>query len=181
MNHQNVISLSENPRDLLTKVLKEGAQKMLAEAIEAEVQDYLDTINKDGVKVVRNGKAPERQIITGLGALAVKRPKLRKSTDEPVPSFTSKILPPYLRKAKSIEELVPWLYLKGISTNNMAEALEPLLGRNLKGFSASTVKNLKEAWQNEYEVWSRGRISEEIIYLWADGVVRHEAPYNPVG
>ena len=166
----NVISLSENPRDLITKVLKEGATRMLAQAIEAEVQDYLDTVNRDGVNVTKNGKSPARQIQTGLGPIEVNKQKLRSKPGAEVPAFQSKILPPYLRKTKSLEELIPWLYLKGISTGDMKDALEPLLGKNLEGFSPSTVVNLKSKWASEYEAWNTLPISNEIIYLWADGV-----------
>ena len=166
----NVISLGENPRDLITRVLKDGAKRMLAQAIEAEVQEYLSDVNRDEVKVSRNGKAPTRKIQTGLGPIEIERQKLRKKAGKAVRPFESKILPRYLRKTKSLEELVPWLYLKGISTSDMSAALEPLLGRDLKGFSASTVVGLKSKWAEEYKAWNLSDINDEIIYCWADGV-----------
>ena len=101
----NVISLNENPRDLITRVLKDGAKRMLAQAIEAEVQEYLNDVNRDEVRVSRNGKAPIRKIQTGLGPIEIERQKLRKKVGEAVKPFESKILPRYLRKTKSLEEL----------------------------------------------------------------------------
>ena len=166
----NVISLSENPRDLITRVLKDGAKRMLAQAIEAEVKEYLSEVNRDEVIVSKNGKAPTRKIQTGLGPIEIERQKLRKKAGKAGKPFESKVLPRYLRKTKSLEELVPWLYLKGISTSDMSDALEPILGRDLKGFSASTVVGLKSKWAEEYKAWNLSNINDEIIYCWADGV-----------
>ncbi|NRA43265.1 MAG: IS256 family transposase [Pseudomonadales bacterium] len=166
----NVISLSENPRDLLTRVLRDGAQRMLTAAIESEVDDYLKDVNSQEIRVTRNGHAPTRKVQTGLGELDVSRPKLRKKPGTSVAGFESKVLPPYLRKSKSIEELIPWLYLKGISSSDMESALKPLLGQHLKGFSASTVTQLKSKWLEEYDQWQNSALADRIVYLWADGV-----------
>lgn len=166
----NVISISENPSDMLTKLLREGAQRMLASAIESEVSEYLKAVNKDETLVVRNGKAPTRKIMSGLGPIEVRRQKLRAKPHADVASFTSMVLPPFLRKSKSLEELIPWLYLKGVSSKDMESALEPLLGHHLKGFSASTVTALTKQWSDDFEQWNTTPIDERIIYIWADGV-----------
>ncbi len=170
MKPDSVISISENPADILTKLLREGAQKMLAQAVESEVSEYLKSVNSDGIQVIRNGKAPARKIMSGLGPIEVQRQKLRSKPGNNNPKFTSKLLPPYLRKSKSLEELIPWLYLKGVSSSDMESALEPLLGKHLSGFSASTVTTLTRQWAADYEAWNKTPINERIIYIWADGV-----------
>lgn len=124
--------------------------------------------------MVRNGHAPERQIQTGIGPLGVRRPKLRDrggiASDEPIP-FTSAVLPAYLRRARNLEELLPWLYLKGVSTGQFGEALAALLGPDAPGLSASTVRRLTESWQEEHTRWQRRDLSaRRYVYLWADGV-----------
>ena len=167
----NVISISENPTDFLSKLLRDGAQRMLSQAIEAEVNEYLAAVNSLTTQVIRNGRAPSRKIMSGLGPIDVSRPKLRYKADSDKPArFSSRILPAYLRKTKSLEDLIPWLYLKGISSADMESALEPLLGKHLSGFSASTVTTLKQQWLADYEIWNKSPIDERIIYIWADGV-----------
>jgi transposase-like protein len=158
-------------------VLKEGAQRMLAAAIEAEVAEWVDaradvTDEQGRRQVVRNGHLPERKIVTGLGEIAVRQPRVHDRRPEGErEKFTSKILPPYLRKAKSVEELVPWLYLKGISTGDMNEALQSLLGPDCPGLSATTVTRLKKVWEEEYEQWSKRSLEDkEYVYVWADGI-----------
>jgi transposase-like protein len=164
--------------DPLLAVLREGARRMLMQAIEAEVEAFLaahvDLVDAQGRRrLVRNGHAPERQIQTGIGPLAVRRPKIRDrgaGSDEPI-RFTSAILPAYLRRARNIEELLPWLYLKGVSTGQFAEALTALLGPDAPGLSAATVRRLTEAWQEEHTRWQRRDLSaRRYVYLWADGV-----------
>src|SRR5208282_926377 len=157
--------------------LREGAQKMLAAAIEEEVADYLaarSPLRDDAGhrQVVRNGHLPKREILTGVGAIEVTQPRVR---DRRAPGqrekFTSQLLPPYLRKAKNIEELIPWLYLKGISTGDMGEALQALTGPEVGGLSASTETRLKEVWEQEFKAWrSRSLEGRKYAYLWADGV-----------
>ena len=135
--------------DPLLAVLREGARRMLMQAIEAEVEAFLAAhagfLDQQGRRrLVRNGHAPERQIQTGIGPLAVRRPKIRDrgaGGDEPI-RFTSAILPAYLRRARNIEELLPWLYLKGVSTGQFTEALTALLGPDAPGLSAATVRRL---------------------------------------
>jgi len=164
-------------RDVLTEILREGAQQMLATAIDAEVAEWIErhaqlTDARGHRQVVRNGYHNPRKITTGLGQLEVQQPRVhdRRGPDERE-KFTSKILPPYLRKTKSIEELIPWLYLKGISTSDMNEALQSLLGPECPGLSASTVTSLKKTWETEFREWnSRSLEGKEYVYVWVDGV-----------
>ena len=122
--------------------------------------------------MVRNGYLPKRAITTGVGPVDVEQPRVRdRRTDGEAEKFTSKILPPCLRKTKSIEELIPWLYLKGVSTGGFSEALAALLGENAKGLSASTITRLKNVWEDEYEAWNKRSLADkEYVYVWADGV-----------
>jgi transposase-like protein len=164
--------------DPLLAVLREGARRMLMQAVEAEVEAFLAAhaglADEQGRRrLVRNGHAPERQIQTGIGPLEVRRPKLRDrgiAGDEPI-RFTSAILPAYLRRTRNLEELLPWLYLKGVSTGQFGEALAALLGPDAPGLSASTVRRLTEDWQEEHARWQRRDLSaRRYVYLWADGV-----------
>jgi transposase-like protein len=164
-------------KDVLTEVLRQGATRLLAQAIQAEVAAYLDARAelRDGAgrqQVVRNGSLPQRTILTGIGPVEIKQPRVqdRRPADQRE-KFTSAILPPYLRKTKSIEELIPWLYLKGISTGDFSEALAAILGPQAKGLSATTVTRLKAVWQQEYEAWGqRSLAGKHYVYVWADGV-----------
>jgi putative transposase len=164
-------------QDVLTDVLRQGAQQLLAQAIDAEVADWLerhqDCRAADGRRqVVRNGHLPERTLTTGLGPVAVQQPRVhdRRPPGERE-KFTSAILPPYLRKTKGIEELIPWLYLKGVSSGDFSEALAALLGPDAKGLSATTVTRLKGLWEQEYQEWSqRSLAGKQYVYVWADGV-----------
>ena len=165
--------------DVLTGILRDGARRLLAQAIEAEVAGYIErnaAVRDDqGHRmVVRNGHLPEREIQTGIGSVKVRQPRVNdRRVDEEGRRirFSSEILPKYLRKTQSIEELIPWLYLKGISTGDFSEALVALLGPEAPGLSASTVVRLKEVWQGEYEAWSkRSLVGERYVYFWADGV-----------
>jgi len=164
-------------RDVLTDVLRHGARQMLATAIDAEVAEWIDGHAHclDGTghrQVVRNGYMAERTLTTGIGSIPVKQPRVHDRRPEgEAEKFTSQILPPYLRKTKSLEELIPWLYLKGVSTGDFSEALAALLGSDAPGLSASTVTRLKEVWSTEYEAWSRRSLADkQYVYVWADGV-----------
>ena len=164
-------------QDVLSDVLHRGAEQLLAQAIEAEVADWIERHQdcRDAVghrQVVRNGHLPERAITTGIGPVAVKQPRVHdRRPAEQREKFSSAILPPYLRKTKSVEELIPWLYLKGISTGDFSEALAALLGPNAKGLSATTVTRLKGLWEQEYYDWSRRSLAgKQYVYVWADGV-----------
>jgi len=164
-------------RDVLTDILRDGAQRLLAQAVEAEVAEWIDSHadlkNADGHRqVVRNGHLPKRTITTGVGPIEVQQPRVldRRAADEAEP-FSSKILPPYLRKTKSLEELIPWLYLKGVSTGDFNEALTALVGPNCPGLSASTVTRLKTCWEDEFQEWNKRSLEgKQYVYLWADGV-----------
>ena len=165
--------------DPLLAVLREGARRMLTQAIEAEVEAFLAAhaglVDQQGRRrLVRNGHAPERRLQTGIGPLEVRRPKLRDRgsvADGGPIRFTSAVLPAYLRRTKNIEELLPWLYLKGVSTGQFAEALTALLGPEAPGLSPATVRRLTEGWQDEHERWQKRDLSaRRYVYLWADGV-----------
>ena len=172
----NVLPLPQS-RDVLTAILRDGAQRMLTRAIEAEVTDWIEThaLERDEGgrrQVVRNGHLPARKLLTGLGQMEVRQPRVhdRGSADQSE-KFTSKILPPYLRKTKSLEELIPWLYLKGISTGDMSEALTALVGAGADGLSASTVTRLKGVWEGDFKVWNQRSLEgKHYVYIWADGV-----------
>jgi putative transposase len=173
-----IVSLpAVSAQDVLTSILRDGAQQLLTKAIEAEVAEWIEAHRhsrdeRGHRQVVRNGHLPERTLMTGVGPVSVKQPRVldRRPAEEAEP-FSSKILPPYLRKTKSIEELVPWLYLKGISTGDFSEALAALVGPAAKGLSASTITRLKEVWQGEFQEWSRRSLQgKEYVYVWADGV-----------
>ena len=166
-------------KDVLTEILCDGAREMLGKAVEAEVADYVAAHaherDADGRRlVVRNGHAPERELQTGLGAIPVKQPRVndkRIDDDGNRFRFTSRILPPYLRKTKSIEELIPWLYLRGISTGDFSQALASLLGPAAPGLSASTVVRLKQVWQQDHGAWSKRSLADKrYVYWWVDGI-----------
>ena len=164
-------------RDVLTEICRQGARKMLAEAIEAEVADWIDTHahlrDQDGRRqVVRNGSHPERTILTGLGPIEVKQPRVQdRRPPDLKEKFRPSILPPYLRRTKSLDEAIPWLYLKGISSSDFPEALQALFGPDAKGLSANTVTRLKAAWEEEYQTWSKRSLKgKHYVYVWADGV-----------
>jgi putative transposase len=164
-------------RDVLTEICRQGARKMLAQAIEAEVADWIDAHahirDEDGRRqVVRNGSHPERDILTGLGPIAVKQPRvLDRRSPEQRERFTPNVLPPYLRRTKTVDELIPWLYLKGVSTSDFPEALQALFGPDAKGLSANTVTRLKAAWEEEHRAWSKRSFKgKHYVYVWADGV-----------
>lgn len=178
MSQNKIITLKnpeENSVDPLTELLRTGARKLISDAVEAELQillsQYADFKDDQGRQlVVRNGYLPEREIQTGIGLVTVKVPKIRDKSNQGI-KFNSALLPPYLRKTKSIEEVLPWLYLKGISTGDFQEALQALLGANAKGLSASTISRCKRVWEEEHDVWSRRRFEQKrYVYIWADGV-----------
>jgi putative transposase len=160
--------------DALTEVLRSRASELLQQAVEAEAAEVIARFQaqKDEQgrqRVVRNGYLPERTIQTGIGDVAVKGPRVRDRTGEL--KFSSSILPPYLRRTRSLEELLPWLYLKGLSTSDFSSALTALVGQEAAGLSAATISRLKEVWRLEYEQWRKRNLSDkEYVYLWADGI-----------
>jgi len=165
-------------RCVLDDILRDGARRLLQQAVEREVQEYvtLHAHEKDGRGhrlVVRNGSHPGREIQTPLGPIPVRQPRVndRRVDEHGVRfRFTSRILPPYLRKSKALEELVPWLYLKGVSSGDFPEALGAL-GLDGSGLSATSVVRMKELWREEWALWSRRPLAgKRYVYFWADGV-----------
>ena len=165
--------------DSLTEVLRNGARALLARAVEAEVAEFLaqhaDLRADDGrQRVVRHGHLPEREIMTGIGAVAVRQPRVRDrkpGRDGARIRFTPAILPPYARRSKSLEVLIPILYLKGISTGDFEEVLAALVGKDAPGLSASTIGRLKDAWSAEHAQWSQRDLSaKRYVYFWVDGI-----------
>jgi len=161
-------------RSELEQTLHEGACRLLKMALEAEVEEYIQVHDQARDErghrlVVRNGRGASRSLQTGLGTVEVQAPRVHDRRDGE--HFTSRILPPYLRRTPSLENLIPTLYLKGISTSAMPAALEPLLGPNAAGLSSATVVRLIEGWQEDYKVWLKRELSgEPFVYLWADGI-----------
>ncbi len=163
--------------DVLTELLRKGSQELLAAALESEIEtflaEYRDLQDDAGrQRVVRNGYLPGREVQTGIGSIPVQVPRVRdrSSSSDPI-RFRSSILPPYLRRTKSIEDLLPWLYLKGISTGDFTDALASLLGPDAPGLSASTISRLKACWEKDYSDWCHRDLStKKYVYVWADGV-----------
>ena len=177
MAKNNVIELAGRDTivDPLTDLLRAGAEKLIYQAVEAELQEqlvrYSDRRTGTGLAgVVRNGFLPARELQTNLGPVTVRIPKIRSKTGEPV-TFQSVLVPPYVRKTRTLEAALPWLYLKGISSGEMAEALKVLVGPQAQGLSASTVSRLKQVWADEYHRWCEQRLDKDRwVYIWADGV-----------
>jgi putative transposase len=177
-------------RDVLTEILRAGAQRLLGQAIAAEVEDWTARHaqfkdERGRQQVVRNGHQPTRTLVTGVGPVEVTQPRVLDrriigqnadgqdvdAAGQPVTRFSSSILPPYLRKTKALDELIPWLYLKGVSTGAFAEALQTLVGPQATGLSATTITRLLTAWQDEHQAWSRRSLADRhYVYLWADGI-----------
>ena len=182
MTNSNVFQLAQPGTftDQLTEILRNGAVALLTQAVENEVADFLvkhaDLKTEDGHRrVVRHGHLPEREIMTGIGPVAVRQPRVRDrdaAADDPERiRFTPAILPPYARRSKSLEMLIPILYLKGISTGDFEEALAALLGKDAPGLSASTIARLKEIWVDEHKRWNERDLStKRYVYMWADGI-----------
>jgi putative transposase len=182
VSKDNIIKLIQpgNVDDQLTEILRNGARALLAQAVEAEIADFLgkhaDLKTADGhQRVVRHGYLPEREVMTGIGPVAVRQPRVRDreadATDPDRIRFSPSILPPYMRRSKSIEPLLPILYLKGISTGDFSEALAALLGKDAAGLSASAIGRLKDGWLDEHTAWQRRDLStKRYVYIWADGI-----------
>ena len=182
MPNDNVIRLIQPGAfdDPFTEVLRSGARALLARAIEAEVADFLgkhaDLKTEDGRRrVVRHGHLPEREVMTGIGPVAVCQPRVRDRKAAAGAAgrirFTPSILPPYMRRSKSIETLLPILYLKGISTGDFSEALAALLGEDAAGLSASAIGRLRDGWQDDHAAWQKRDLSaRRYVYVWADGI-----------
>ena len=171
--------------DPLTDLLRAGARDLIAQAVEAELKALLEHHAQlklpDGRQaVVRNGFLPERTIQTGIGDVEIKVPKVRDRSGSGI-YFNSSLLPPYLKRSSSIEELLPWLYLRGISTGDYQEALGALLGDKAKGLSANTISRLKQHWSDEHREWSQRDLSQKrYVYCWADGIYRALFPKSAI-
>jgi putative transposase len=182
VSNDNVVKLIQPGcfDDQLTEILRQGARTLLAQAVEAEVAGFLakhaGLKTEDGrQRVVRHGHLPEREVMTGIGPVAVRQPRVRDrevAADNPSRiRFTPAILPPYMRRSKSIETLLPILYLKGISTGDFSEALAALLGKDAPGLSPTAIARLKEGWLDDYEAWHKRDLSaKRYVYVWADGI-----------
>ena len=166
--------------DPLTEILRNGARALLTQAVEAEVADFLAKhaalkTEEGHQRVVRHGHLPEREVLTGIGPVAVRQPRIRDrdggAADPDRIRFTPSILPPYARRSRSLDVLIPILYLKGISTGDFEEALAALLGKDAPGLSASTIARLKEVWIDEHARWQKRDLSaRRYVYVWADGI-----------
>lgn len=177
MTDSTVISLATRGsfRDELTEVLRRGARQLVADAVEAELAELLS--EQAGRKlpdgrsaVVRNGYQPEREIVTGIGSVPVRIPRVRSRDGAPM-TFRSALVPPYVRRSGSLDAAIPWLYLKGVAAGEMSDALAALVGADAKGLSPNVVSRLKREWEEEHRAWSRRDLSgDRWVYLWADGI-----------
>lgn len=171
-------SPSEQPANgfsgALDEILRQGAQKMRMNAIEAEVASYIDShasqLDENGRRlVVRSGYLPEREIITGIGSVEIRQLRVRDRRENH--RFSSRILPPFMRRVPSVEALIPCLYLKGISTGDFSEALAAILGPQVPGLSATNIVRLKEIWKTEYDQWKKRDLNDKrYVYIWVDGI-----------
>lgn len=165
-------------RSPLDELVREGARRMLQSAIDAEVEGFIeryrDRRDEQGRRlVVRNGRLPSREILTGAGRIELRQGRVRDNSPDPERrvTFSPSVLPAYLRRTTAIEELIPWLYLKGVSTGGFGEALQALVGEKAQGLSANVVVRLKEQWADEYDDWKRRDLSDkQYVYVWADGI-----------
>lgn len=180
MSQDNVIKLAQPGEfsDALTAVLRQGARRLLTQAVEAEIASFLEThadkLTDNGHRrLVRHGHLPEREIATGIGLVSVCQPRVRDRglrREERI-RFSPSILPPYARRSKSLDVLIPLLHLKGISTGDFAEALAALVGSDSGSLSASTITRLKEVWTDEHARWlERDLSAKHYVYLWVDGI-----------
>jgi putative transposase len=177
MSKHNIFEVKDRDTisDSLTEMLRTGSQQLIYQAVQIELEALLASnkhrLTADGkAAVVRNGYQPEREILTGIGPVSVKLPKVRSKDGEPI-CFHSALVPPYVRKSRSLEAALPWLYLKGISTGEMSEALKLLVGPDAEGLSASTISRVKQVWAQEYQQWNGRRLDKDKwVYIWADGI-----------
>ena len=174
MTENNVISLEnlDQLHDPLTDLLKSGARQLIQQYVDAELlAQHTSCLTETGKpSVVRNGYLPEREIQTGIGAVLVKIPKVRSRSDKLV-TFRSALVPPYVRKTRSLEAAIPWLYLNGVSTGEMGDALGALVEKDAKGLSPSTVSRLKKEWGDQYHLWRKKALDkDQWVYIWADGI-----------
>jgi transposase-like protein len=177
METTNIVDFArrDGMMDTLTELLKTGSQELIASAVEAELAGYMAQFSElrtqtGHAAVVRNGHHPARPFQTGIGPVSVRIPKVRSKDGTPV-AFRSALVPPYVRRTKTLEAALPWLYLKGVSSGEMGAALKVLLGPDAAGLSANTVSRLKRSWAAEYDGWREASLDDEpIVYVWTDGV-----------
>jgi len=177
METNNIVDFGSRDRisDALTDLLRTGAQQLIATAVESELESFLGQFATERTEaghaaVVRNGHHPARPFQTGIGPVSVRIPKVRSKNGQPV-TFRSALVPPYVRRTKTLEAALPWLYLKGVSSGEMGAALKVLLGPDAQGLSANTVSRLKRDWAKEYDGWREAALDEEQwVYIWADGI-----------
>ena len=177
MSNDTVVSLAAPAPvcDPLTELLRSGARRLIEAAVSAEFEEYLSAFGHEKLpdgrqRVVRNGHLPERKILAGLGEVDVRVPKAHSRSGSPEP-FRSSVAPPYVRRCASLDAAIPWLYLHGVSTGQMREAVAALVGEQAaRGLSANVVSRLKRSWDEEYRQWCRRRLDDEWVYLWADGI-----------
>jgi len=163
----------------LDEIIREGARQLLIKALNAEVQEYLNQAANQRDEAghalaVRNGYGKERRVLAGAGELRIRAPRINdKRTDDNGERcrFTSQILPPYLRRTKNMEDFLPYLYLKGISTGDFSDTLSSLVGRDVHGLSAGTISRLKQVWEQEHDQWQQRDLSDkQYVYIWVDGI-----------
>jgi putative transposase len=177
VTENRVISLGKRAEDeekpFFEQLLQEGARKLLQAAIENEIIEYIqfhkDRRDEEGQRlVVRNGHLPEREIVSGVGPIKVRQPRVRHRDGG---QFSSAILPKYMRRTPSVDALIPALYLKGISTGDFSEALAAILGENASGLSATNIVRLKAGWEDDYKRWCQRDLNQKrYVYWWADGI-----------
>ena len=169
---------AQGPGSVLDEIARRGARQMLAQAMEAEVsafeENHADKVDERGHRmVVRNGHMPQRELVTGIGRVAIKQPRVddRQLAKQGEERFSSAILPRYLKRVASVDSLIPVLYLKGVSTGDFSKALQAILGKAAPGLSANSVVRPKAVWEQEYREWTRRDLSRKrYVYLWADGL-----------
>ena len=160
-------------KSILDEIIREGAQKILINALEQEISGYVDAhknlLDENGHRlVVRNGQGKERSVVLPVGEVSLRVPRVNDRREGH--QFTSKILPPYLRKSPNLESLIPVLYLKGLSTSDFSDALASILGEGVKGLSPASIVELKKSWELEHEAWAKRAFTKQYAYIWADGV-----------
>jgi putative transposase len=186
MKTTNIVDFArrDGMTDALTELLKSGAQELIASAVETELASYMAQFSKlrtqtGHAAVLRNGHHPARAFQTGIGPVSVRIPKVRSKDGTPV-TFRSALVPPCVRRTKTLEAALPWLYLKGVSSGEMGAALKVLLGPDAEGLSANTVSRLKRCWAAEYDGWRETALDDgPIVYIWAPS--RQHAAHAPAG
>ena len=177
MSNENVVSLAAPApvSDPLTELLRRGARQLIEAAVAAEFDDYLSEFAGEKLadgrqRVVRNGHLPRRKVLTEIGEVEVEVAKSRSRSGVLAP-FRSSGVPPYVRRCASLDAAIPWLYLHGVSTGQMRQAVAALVGDEAaRGLSANVVSRLKRTWDEEYRQWCHRRLNDEWVYLWADGI-----------